>query len=72
MVDPRKLTSAYSPRCPQAHVDVRHLLRIPEDYGITDEPEDELQCLNLDVTVPSTVPAGSALPVVVWIYGMLS
>lgn len=58
-----------SPKCPQVDVDVRHLLRIPEDFEIKDEVEDEFECLNLDVTVPADVPSGHKLPVLVWIYG---
>jgi carboxylesterase type B len=57
------------PRCPQVDIDVRHLLRIPEDYQINEEPEDELECLNLDVTVPAETAAGRKLPVFIWIYG---
>ncbi|KAB8263272.1 Alpha/Beta hydrolase protein [Aspergillus pseudonomiae] len=58
----------YGPRCPQAAVDVRHLLRIPEDFEIPDEPEDEFECLNLDITSPP-LSANSSLPVLVWIHG---
>lgn len=58
-----------SPKCPQVDVDVRHLLRIPEDFEIKEEAEDEFECLNLDVTVPANVPSGQKLPVLVWIYG---
>jgi hypothetical protein len=64
------LTTRRRPRCPQAHVDVRHLLRIPEDYGINEEPEDEFECLNLDITLPDNVASGKSLPVLIWIYGM--
>lgn len=59
-----------SPKCPQVDVDVRHLLRIPEDFEIKEEVEDEFECLNLDVTVPADVPSGQKLPVLVWIYGV--
>lgn len=59
-----------SPKCPQVDVDVRHLLRIPEDFEIKEEAEDEFECLNLDVTVPANVPSGQKLPVLVWIYGL--
>lgn len=48
---------------------MRHLLRIPEDFEIKEEVEDEFDCLNLDVTVPADVPSGQKLPVLVWIYG---
>lgn len=34
-----------------------------------DEAEDELQCLNLDVTVPAGTPNDARLPVMVWIHG---
>lgn len=57
------------PKCPQVDIDVRHLLRIPEDYHIDEEPEDEFECLNLDVTVPAETAAGQNLPVFIWIYG---
>jgi hypothetical protein len=71
MIEAVKIDTNCRPRCPQAHVDVRHLLRIPEDYEIKEEPEDELQCLNLDVTVPNEILPGNSLPVLVWIYGRL-
>ena len=61
----------YSPQCPQVGIDPRHLLRIPEDFEIQSEREDEFECLNLDVTCPS--PRGSReklLPVVIWIHGV--
>jgi hypothetical protein len=59
-----------SPKCPQVDVDVRHLLRIPEDFEIEEEVEDEFECLNLDVTIPADdVSSGQKLPVLVWIYG---
>ena len=60
-----------SPKCPQVDIDVRHLLRIPEDFKINEEVEDEFECLNLDVTVPANVPSGQKLPVLIWIYGEL-
>ncbi|KAL1972988.1 hypothetical protein VTN31DRAFT_6530 [Thermomyces dupontii] len=59
----------YGPRCPQVNVDVRHLLRIPEEYQLAEEEEDEFECLNLDVTVPANVSDETPLPVLVWIYG---
>ncbi|KAL1971390.1 hypothetical protein VTN77DRAFT_343 [Rasamsonia byssochlamydoides] len=60
----------FGPRCPQSRVDVRHLLRIPEDFEIKDEPEDEFECLNLDITLPENAPASEKpLPVLIWIYG---
>ena len=58
------------PRCPQVDVDVRHLLRIPEDFPIEKEPEDEFECLNLDITCPPASLAKGPLPVLLWIYGM--
>ncbi|KAJ5894813.1 hypothetical protein N7495_006504 [Penicillium taxi] len=60
--------SKYGPRCPQMDVDVRHLLRIPEDFVIEPELEDEFECLNLEITCPPVSP-NTALPVVVWIHG---
>ncbi|KAB8276025.1 Alpha/Beta hydrolase protein [Aspergillus minisclerotigenes] len=59
----------YGPRCPQAAVDVRHLLRIPEDFEILDEPEDEFECLNLDITCPPLSAHSGPLPVLIWIHG---
>ncbi|PYH34179.1 putative carboxylesterase [Aspergillus neoniger CBS 115656] len=61
--------SQYGPRCPQVDVDVRHLLRIPEDFPIGKEPEDEFECLNLDITCPPASSAKGPLPVLLWIYG---
>ncbi|EAW06758.1 putative carboxylesterase [Aspergillus clavatus NRRL 1] len=58
----------YGPRCPQVPVDLRHLLRIPEDFEIAPEAEDEFECLNLDITCPSPSTSGP-LPVLLWIYG---
>ncbi|KAK7511663.1 carboxylesterase [Phyllosticta citriasiana] len=57
----------YGPRCPQVHVDVGHLLRVPEDIPFQNEPEDEFECLNLDVCVPAGV--SGPVPVMVWIHG---
>lgn len=37
-------------------MDVRHLLRIPEDFAIAPEAEDELECLNLEITCPPVSP----------------
>lgn len=50
-------------------MDVRHLLRIPEDFAIAPEAEDELECLNLEITCPPVSPETGALPVLVWIHG---
>ncbi|PYH96640.1 carboxylesterase [Aspergillus ellipticus CBS 707.79] len=61
--------TTYGPRCPQVDVDVRHLLRIPENFPIAKEPEDEFECLNLDITGPPSAPAKGPLPVLLWIYG---
>ncbi|KAG2420509.1 hypothetical protein HFD88_000121 [Aspergillus terreus] len=60
--------SNYGPRCPQADVDVRHLLRIPEDFELPKEPEDEFECLNLEITRPSGASIKGPLPVLVWIH----
>ncbi|GAB1217502.1 hypothetical protein ATERTT37_006741 [Aspergillus terreus] len=54
--------------CPQADVDVRHLLRIPEDFELPKEPEDEFECLNLEITRPSGASIKGPLPVLVWIH----
>lgn len=51
-------------------MDVRHLLRIPEDFALPEEPEDEFECLNLEITRPANVSAPESLPVLVWIHGM--
>jgi carboxylesterase type B len=53
-------------------VDVRHLLRIPEDFKIEPEAEDEFECLNLDITRPSVSSTNGPLPVLVWIYGTMA
>jgi hypothetical protein len=62
----------YSPQCPQNHVDVGYLLRIPESLDENQEEvaEDEFQCLNLNVSVPGERKASEGLfPVLIWIYG---
>jgi hypothetical protein len=51
-------------------VDVRHLLRIPEDFPIAPEAEDEFECLNLEITSPPASLATEPLPVLVWIHGI--
>ncbi|CAL5873113.1 uncharacterized protein PFLUO_LOCUS7382 [Penicillium psychrofluorescens] len=61
--------SKYGPRCPQADVDVKHLLRIPEDFTIAPELEDEFECLNLEITCPPVSSESGPLPVLVWIHG---
>jgi carboxylesterase type B len=62
-----------SPRCPQNGVDFRRLLKIPEERRGYKVPEDELQCLNLDITMSSSYTdepfSKEPLPVIVWIYG---
>jgi Carboxylesterase type B len=50
-------------------IDVRHLLRIPEDFEIAPELEDEFECLNLEITCPP-VSFKEPLPVLVWIHGL--
>ncbi|KAJ5097943.1 hypothetical protein N7532_004944 [Penicillium argentinense] len=62
-------STRYGPRCPQADVDVRHLLRIPEDFAIRPEKEDEFECLNLEITCPPVLSTTEPLPVLVWIHG---
>ncbi|KAJ5239074.1 Carboxylesterase type B [Penicillium chermesinum] len=59
----------FGPRCPQVDVDVRHLLRLPEDFIIPPEPESEFDCLNLEITSPSVHDIVSPLPVLIWIHG---
>ncbi|KAJ5497498.1 Carboxylesterase type B [Penicillium fimorum] len=61
--------SKYGPICPQPDVDVRHLLRIPEDFHIAPEVEDEFECLNLEITCPPKSDTIGPLPVLVWIHG---
>ncbi|KAL4877994.1 Alpha/Beta hydrolase protein [Aspergillus karnatakaensis] len=61
--------SKFGPRCPQVDIDVRHLLRIPEDYVIEEEPEDEFECLTVDITAPPGATEKGGLPVLVWIHG---
>lgn len=51
---------------------MRHLLRIPEDFEIEPEAEDEFECLNLDITRPPLSSTNGPLPVLVWIYGMMA
>lgn len=58
------------PRCPQVDIDVRHLLRIPEDFVIEQEPEDEFECLTVDITCPPDTANTGNLPVLVWIHGL--
>ncbi|KAF2461101.1 carboxylesterase [Lineolata rhizophorae] len=63
----------YGPRCPQIPVGVGHLLRIPEDHVFAHEPEDEFECLNLDVVVPKEAAGDGSkeanLPVLIWVHG---
>ncbi|KAJ5418362.1 uncharacterized protein N7487_001912 [Penicillium crustosum] len=61
--------SKYGPICPQPDVDVRHLLRIPEDFAIAPEAEDEFECLNLEITCPPKSSTTGSLPVLIWIHG---
>ncbi|KAK2025124.1 carboxylesterase [Colletotrichum zoysiae] len=63
--------TSFGPRCPQAAIDVGHLLRIPSEHKLPSEHEDEFKCLNLDVTTPKAClsPKRQRLPVVVWIHG---
>ena len=69
-VDVSDLCFVYRPRCPQVDTDVRHLLRIPEDFVIEQEPEDEFECLTVDITCPPDAVNKGNLPVLVWIHGM--
>ncbi|EEU40127.1 uncharacterized protein NECHADRAFT_33545 [Fusarium vanettenii 77-13-4] len=60
----------YGPRCPQNHVDFRHLLRIPQDEEIPTQDEDEFRCLNLEVTSPALKALPERpYPVLFWIHG---
>ncbi|KAI8725678.1 Carboxylesterase [Fusarium sp. LHS14.1] len=60
-----------NPRCPQVPVDVGHLLRIPADVKLPTEPEDEFNCLSLDIVAPKDFASPQyRLPVIVWIHGM--
>ncbi|WDK14589.1 carboxylesterase [Colletotrichum graminicola] len=69
---PREVNcTSFGPRCPQVAIDVGHLLRIPSQYKLPPEPEDEFKCLNLDVTTPRSCLSSKReqLPVLVWIHG---
>ncbi|KAF8253492.1 alpha/beta-hydrolase [Wilcoxina mikolae CBS 423.85] len=60
----------HGPRCPQLPADCNTLFRIPpESVPNWGEDEDELECLNLHVTVPEGVKEGDNVPVLMWIYG---
>lgn len=52
-------------------IDVRHLLRIPENVEIPEEDEDEFKCLNLEITCPPLDQTKGPLPVLIWIHGMV-
>lgn len=73
MTELHDATDTGSPRCPQNYVDVRHLLRIPEEVKVEEAREDEFGCLNLDVTMPARETGDGAVeqayPVLVWIHG---
>lgn len=61
----------FGPRCPQNPVDIEQFLRVPSEEGER-ENEDEFECLNLVVTLPSHRPisgGGRLLPVLIWIHG---
>ncbi|KAL4920053.1 Alpha/Beta hydrolase protein [Aspergillus aurantiobrunneus] len=62
-------SSRFGPRCPQVDTDVRHLLRIPEDFVIEEEPENEFECLTVDISSPPDAASRGNLPVLVWIHG---
>ncbi|KAL5001348.1 Alpha/Beta hydrolase protein [Aspergillus recurvatus] len=62
-------SSRFGPRCPQVDIDVRHLLRIPEDFVIEPEADDEFECLTVDITCPPDAASKGDLPVLVWIHG---
>ncbi|KAL5340270.1 Alpha/Beta hydrolase protein [Aspergillus crustosus] len=62
-------SSKFGPRCPQVETDVRHLLRIPEDFVIEEELDDEFECLTVDITAPPGTSEKGGLPVLVWIHG---
>lgn len=51
---------------------MRHLLRIPEQYEIAPEEEDEFACLNLEITCPPLGEREGSLPILVWIHGKLA
>ncbi|EYE92028.1 putative carboxylesterase [Aspergillus ruber CBS 135680] len=67
--EPAVDATRYGPRCPQMKIDVRHLLRIPEDIEIPEEDEDEFKCLNLEITCPPLHQSKGPLPVLIWIHG---
>ncbi|KAF4469114.1 carotenoid oxygenase [Fusarium albosuccineum] len=61
----------FGPQCPQPHVDVGHLLRLPEKFSNPKIDQDEFRCLNLNVSRPkdSDIADKGLLPVLVWIHG---
>ena len=64
-----------SPQCPQNHIDVGYLLRIPSSLDEDQEKfeEDEFHCLNINVSLPAEFnPTNGLLPVLIWIHGTLS
>ncbi|MCJ1412146.1 hypothetical protein MMC19_006238 [Ptychographa xylographoides] len=62
----------FGPVCPQNHVDIRRLLRIPDEFEEEFEKEDEFECTNLAITLPSEATKATAygkkLPVIIWIH----
>jgi hypothetical protein len=51
------------------------LLRIPPEEDIPEQIEDEILCLNLDVTMPAVsdpMTSKPSLPVLIWIHGKLN
>ncbi|KAI1399046.1 Alpha/Beta hydrolase protein [Hypoxylon fuscum] len=60
----------FGPQCPQPDVDPGHLLRVPPNIKFTRIEEDELECLNLNITTPPHVGRNALglLPVLVWVH----
>ncbi|RDW92367.1 carboxylic ester hydrolase-9 [Coleophoma crateriformis] len=62
----------FGPHCPQLYIDAGHLLRVPKNLKEDDEttfPQDEFNCLNINVSVPAGKKDSNLLPVLLWIHG---
>ncbi|WAO91202.1 Carboxylic ester hydrolase [Fusarium falciforme] len=69
---PRELDATkFGPQCPQPKVDVGHLLRLPRNVESPTIEEDEFNCLNLNISRPSSadIKDKGLFPVLVWIHG---
>ncbi|KAH6985176.1 Alpha/Beta hydrolase protein [Ilyonectria destructans] len=61
----------FGPQCPQPHVDIGHLLRLPRHISMPHIGQDEFKCLNLNVSRPAQadIAGKGLLPVLVWVHG---